>query len=180
MSKNTIKTSNKVLLFIAIFLSISLLGPLFYIMISNAMDDGYYTGKMRTEKNSVQVNIVKEQTYNYIDGDKISVYMTKNKDYDILLNNIMTTYDGRMYAYNEKDLNCVENITYTSSSYNDEMPKEKNAYKEIFEQNGKSVVQVYTKTATQGSGGRGGSGSLIYFKEKICSNIYPVIKEEEK
>lgn len=179
MSNNITKTSDKILLFIAIFLFIALFGPLFYIMISKSMDDGYYTGKMRTEKNSVQVNIVKEQAYNYTNSDKVAVYMTKNKDYGILLSNIMTTYDGHIYAYNEKDLNCVDNITYTPGSYNEEMPKEKNAYKEILEKNGKSVVQVYAKTATQGSGGKGGSGSLVYFKEKICSNIYPVIKEEK-
>jgi len=177
MSKNTKKTSDKILLCITIFLFIALLGPLFYIMMSNAMDNGYYTGKIRTEKNSVQVNIMKEQAYNYTDSDRAAVSMTKNKDYDILLNNIMTTYDGNMYAYNEKDLNCVDNITYTPNSYNEDMPKEKNAYREIVEKDGKIVVQFYTKTATAGSGGRGGSGSIVYFKEKICSNIYPVIKE---
>lgn len=165
--------SEKIMTFFIVILMLGLFGPVFYIMIKNSMDDSYYTGKIRTENNSIQTDILKNQRYQFVSEDKKTVFMNnEDKKDSVFFEQLMTTYDGKSFAYNEKDLKCTYNGN--DQNYNNDMPKQRDAYKEIISQNGDYAVQIYTKTAT--TGGRG-SASPLYYKERLCFNIHPVVKE---
>lgn len=160
----------KIIPIFMIILFSSFVGLMIFMVIKNYLDDSFYQGNPKTEEYSVKMDMINPQHYRIKDNIAI---LDNNGNYK-LFNNLIKTYDGKSYIYNEKELECISINTYDKEL--PEIPKQENAYKEIKKQKGKYSLIVYNKTA---GGGYGGIGDpyLIFYKEKQCSNIYLVEKE---
>lgn len=165
--KNNTTLGEKIIKILILILFTGLFGPFAFMLLKQSLDDSYYQGESKTEDYSVQVDIINPQHYQVEDNIAILSNNEKHK----LFNNLIKTYDGKSYVYNEKELKCISINTYDNK--HPEIPKQENAYKEVEKQRGKYSLIIYTKTA---GGGRSGP-YLIFYKEKQCSNIYLVEKE---
>lgn len=87
-------------------------------------NDSFYTGLIRQEKNSVLFDIIKPKRYAINNSSK----KMNETNQLILYKNMIKTYGGDIYVYNDEDLTCND---LTVDEEFKKSPKEKGTYKEI-------------------------------------------------